>query len=617
MSAILLSLKTAGVATVITFLLGILAARLMWGYRGKGKAIIEAVLTAPLVLPPTVVGFLLLLALGRNGIIGAILAKANIRIVFTWYAVVIAAVVVSFPLMYKTALAAFNQVDDHLIACGRTLGASEWLIFWRILVPLARPGLIAGTLLSFARALGEFGATIMLAGAIPGKTETIPIAIYLAAESGNINRALGLVIVMLITSLLVIVLVEYWQHPHHKLRKIALIRKPSSPISASPQTLLSRSIGFQPVATRPVHLVVNIEKQLTDFCLKVDFTCDRAPLGILGASGAGKTTIMRCIAGLETPDRGKIVLNNRVLYDSQQKIDLPIRERNCGLLFQDYALFPQLTVAENVAFGLDSQLTKREQQQAVSKQLHLVELAHMGNRYPEELSGGQQQRVALARLRASNPEIMLLDEPFSALDTYLRHKQEKLLRQSLKTYPGITILITHNLEEAYRICPRLLVLDQGRAIAKDTKENIFYRAPNFRTAQVTNCKNFSDAHLINRQKVRATNWQCELKIPGYDASESLDQTKLVIGIRAHQIRLEAKTPKSQTNINVFDCWLTGYSETQHRVTCYLKLHQPPQNEADYQLQTEILQDKWQDLQTQPFPWQVQLKPERIMIFQDS
>ena len=210
LTPIWISLKTAIAATIITFILGIIAARGMLDYRGKAKGLIEVCLTAPLVLPPTVVGFILLLILGKNGFIGQILELFGIRIVFSWYATVIAAVVVSFPLMYKTALGAFKQIDTSLIACARTLGASEWHIFWRILLPLAKPGIIAATLLSFARALGEFGATLMLAGSIPGKTQTIPIAIFFAAETGAIDRALLLVIVMLAISLGVITVVNYW-----------------------------------------------------------------------------------------------------------------------------------------------------------------------------------------------------------------------------------------------------------------------------------------------------------------------------------------------------------------------------------------------------------------------
>ncbi len=205
-----ISLKTATTATIITFFLGIITAWWMLHYQGKSKGLIEGLLTAPLVLPPTVVGFLLLLLFGRNGFFGQILDYFGVTVIFSWYATVIASTVVSLPLMYKTALGAFKQIDSNLLACARTLGASEWTIFWRIILTLAKPGLIAGTLLAFARALGEFGATLMLAGSIPGRTETIPIAIFFAAEGGEMDRALLLVIIMLAISLGVIMAINYW-----------------------------------------------------------------------------------------------------------------------------------------------------------------------------------------------------------------------------------------------------------------------------------------------------------------------------------------------------------------------------------------------------------------------
>ena len=210
LTPIWISLKTATTATIITFFFGILAARWMLGYRGKSKGLIEGLLTAPLVLPPTVVGFLLLLLFGKNSWIGQVLNYFGLTVIFSWYATFIASTLVDFPLLYKTALGEFKQIDSNLLACARTLGASEWTVFWRIILPLAKPGLIAGTLLAFARALGEFGATLMLAGSIPGKTETIPIAIFFAAEGGQMDRAFLLVIIMLIISLGVITAVNYW-----------------------------------------------------------------------------------------------------------------------------------------------------------------------------------------------------------------------------------------------------------------------------------------------------------------------------------------------------------------------------------------------------------------------
>ena len=604
LTPIWISLKTATTATVITFFLGIMAARWMLGYRGKSKGLIEGLLTAPLVLPPTVVGFLLLLLLGRNGFIGQILNYFGLTVIFSWYATVIASTVVAFPLMYKTALGAFKQIDSNLFACARTLGASENRIFWKIMLPLAKPGLIAGTLLAFARALGEFGATLMLAGSIPGKTETIPIAIFFAAEGGAMDRALWLVIIMLIISLGVITVVNYGteRNTHQKLkprrrgeRLLALFPK----ISAKRQ----KSLDY-PVPKAKIELIVDIQKQLPGFLLDIAFHTDQTPLGLLGGSGAGKSLILRCIAGLDTPDRGHIMLNGRVLFDSEKGINLPPCDRACGFLFQNYALFPHLTIAENIAFGMPSGKSQREIKQEIEKQLISVDLPGMSDRYPGELSGGQQQRVALARAKASKPGIMLLDEPFSALDTYLRDKQEKMLRNNLIHYQGVTLFITHNLEEAYRVCPNLMVIDRGKVIASGTKQDVFEHPGNFRTAQLTGCKNFSRAVAISEGQVKAIDWNCILEV-----IEPLPQSLEYIGIRAHQLIFF----DTDDEINTFPCWLATISETQHRMTLYLKLNQPANHPEDYHLQAEVFKNKWRSFKDRPFPWKIKLNPFQIML----
>ena len=581
LSPIWISLKTATTATAIAFFLGIWAARWMLGYQGKFKGAIESLFTAPLVLPPTVVGFLLLLLFGRNGFLGQTLAQFGLTVIFSWYATVITATVVAFPLMYKTALGAFQQIDRNLFACARTLGATESRIFWQIMLPLAKPGLIAGTLLAFARALGEFGATLMLAGSIPGKTETIPIAIFFAAEGGQMDRALLLVIIMLAISLGVITAVNYGMEnnrqykPKHRHRGERLIAHIDS------WAKRQQSIDY-PIPDAKIELIVDIQKQLPGFLLDVAFITDQTPLGLLGASGAGKSLILRCIAGLDTPDRGHIILNGKVLFDSTKGINLPPRDRACGFLFQNYALFPHLTVAENIAFGMTGNKSYRDIKQEIEKQLVSVDLPGMGDRYPTELSGGQQQRVALARAKASQPGIMLLDEPFSALDTYLRNKQEKLLRTNLIHYQGVTLFITHNLEEAYRVCPNLLVVDRGKVIAQGTKQDVFERPGNYRTAQLTGCKNFSRAVAINKNHVKAIDWDCILEV-----SQPIPESLAYVGIRAHQINFP-----DHDGINTFPCWLATLSETQHRMTLYLKLNQPANNLEDYHLQAEVFKDKY-------------------------
>ena len=618
LTPIWISLKTATTATVITFFLGIVAARWMLGYRGKFKGLIEGLLTAPLVLPPTVVGFLLLLLCGRNGFIGQILDYFGVTVIFSWYATVIASTVVAFPLMYKTALGAFKQIDSNLLACARTLGASEWTVFWRIILPLAKPGLIAGTLLAFARALGEFGATLMLAGSIPGQTETIPIAIFFAAEGGAMDRALLLVIIMLVISLGVITAVNYWTEgdregrrqitkavPPEGRRRQLTVEYPQKIVPWDLKGERKKAIDY-PVPQAKIELIVDIQKQLPDFLLEVAFQTTQTPLGLLGGSGAGKSLILRCIAGLDTPERGRIVLNGRVLFDSERDINLPPRERACGFLFQNYALFPHLTIAENIAFGMRSPQSQREIKQEVERQLIAVDLPGMGSRYPRELSGGQQQRVALARAKASEPGIMLLDEPFSALDTYLRDKQEKLLRNNLIHYQGVTLFITHNLEEAYRVCPHLLVVDKGQALAHGPKQDIFEHPRNFRTALVTGCKNFSRAVALSDCQIQALDWDCILEV-----IEPIPQSLKYVGIRAHQLIF----PDTDDGANTFPCWLATISETQHRMTLYLKLNQPATHPEDYHLQAEVFKDKWAELKDRPFPWKIQLSQLRIILLQ--
>ena len=672
-----ISLKTAFVATFLAAGLGILVARWMMSYRGKARGLIDGILTLPLVLPPTVVGFLLLLLFGKNSLVGLSLRQLGISILFTWTAVVIAATVVAFPLMYKTVLGAFEQVDLTLVSSARTLGASEWRIFWQILLPLAWPGVLAGTVLAFARALGEFGATLMVGGSIPGVTQTIPITIFFAAESGRMGVALVWVLLMVAVSLGVIAGIHdggrrrahtpssangllkrgfnwiffgtfkehqlgfspvaltpkshSWQTPFFKFRGRRLAAEsdhaafsnlpveghqaPDEPWSpeleaegrSRSQTMTATLLRSRPVATAAsspaaAELAVQIEKQVPGFHLQVGFQTNREPLGLLGASGSGKSMTLRCIAGLETPSQGRIVLNGRVLFDSNKRINVPSRDRKVGLVFQNYALFPHLSVAQNIAFGM-ADIPKSQRAAEVVKYLDRIGLAGLGDRYPHQLSGGQQQRVALARAIASQPDILLLDEPLSALDSYLRSHIEKLLVEVLSYYSGITLFITHKLEEAYRVCTNVLVLADGRIQAEGSKEAIFKRPPTLEVAKVTECKNFSRVRRVDDYSIEALDWECRLEVDHLMPSELG-----YVGLRAHHV----KFPQTPHQPNSFPGWLTMITETQHRVTLYIKLHSKPQSSQDYHLQAEVYREKWDLLKSRPLPWQVQLDPARLM-----
>ena len=211
-SPLWISLATSLTATAITLIAGLAAAAWRERRTGPTMALVDGIFLLPLVLPPTVVGFLLLLLLGRNGPLGRLLLRLGATVVFSWPATVIAAAVVAFPLMYLTARAALEQVDPHYLEAARTLGASEWRVFREVALPLAWPGVLAGTILSFARALGEFGATLLVAGNIPGKTETIPIAIYFAVEANELQRAATWCAVDIGLSLALLAGLYYWTH---------------------------------------------------------------------------------------------------------------------------------------------------------------------------------------------------------------------------------------------------------------------------------------------------------------------------------------------------------------------------------------------------------------------
>ncbi|WP_179228636.1 molybdate ABC transporter permease subunit [Leptolyngbya ohadii] len=573
---------------------------------------------APLILPPTVVGFLLLLLFGRNGPLGQLLGGFDFSIVFTWYAAVITATVVAFPLMYKTALGAFEQVDSSLLHVAQTLGASRARIFWRILLPLSVPGILAGTTLAFARALGEFGATLMLAGNIPGQTQTIPMAIYFAVEAGAMEEAWLWVIVIMTISLSGIIAVNLWQKQYERRIQgntfgVVEANEPVNGRNYSIEDTFAVSLVHSPLLGSGEGLQVDIQKQLPNFTLNTAFAAKEETLGLLGGSGSGKSMTLRCIAGVETPTEGRIVLNDQTLFDSDQRINLPPHRRKVSLVFQNYALFPHMTVAQNIAFGLQH-LPKAIRSQRVKQQLALVQLQELGApegtsfavRYPHQLSGGQQQRVALARALATEPEALLLDEPFSALDTYLRSQLERQLVETLSTYSGVTLFVTHNLEEAYRVCEKLMVMSGGKVIAYDSKHRIFEHPGTVRVAQLTGCKNFSRAAVKGSDSIEAIDWGVTLQ-----TVEAIPDALSDVGIRAHQIRLAPNLNPGKTN--TFPCWLTSTSETPHRMTLFLKLNAAPHDLQDYHVQAEVFKEAWEAIKDYPFPWYVQLDPLRLIL----
>jgi molybdate transport system permease protein len=358
-------------------------------------------------------------------------------------------------------------------------------------------------------------------------------------------------------------------------------------------------------------LEVAIEKNVPGFRLAVEFTADGAPLGLLGPSGSGKTMALRAIAGLETPDRGRIVLHGRVLFDSERRIDVPARARRIGLLFQNYALFPHLNVKENIAFGL-RRLPDAERNRRVAEQLGSAHLDGLAERYPATLSGGEQQRVALARALAIEPAALLLDEPFSALDTHLRSALERQLRETLANYSGSTLFVSHNLEEAYRVCEKLVVLSSGSVAAQGPKEEIFRHPPTLEVARVTGCKNFSCARRSPDGRVEALDWGCSLRV-----AQQFAKLPEHVAIRAHHVRVHpAQKFTLENRENVFPCYLAAMTETPFRVTLDLRIGAPPASPADFHLQAEVFKQEWESFGDHPQPWAVELAADRLFLLRD-
>jgi molybdate transport system permease protein len=353
-------------------------------------------------------------------------------------------------------------------------------------------------------------------------------------------------------------------------------------------------------------LEIQIEKKLLDFVLDVSFRAEAEPLSILGPSGAGKTMLLRCIAGLERPDRGKVTLNNRSFFDSEAGVNTPARQRRIGMLFQNYALFPNRTVAENIGFGLKG-LSRDEQSKRIADLIKRTHLAGLEDRYPRELSGGEQQRVALARALAIEPEALLLDEPLSALDTHLRSQIEMQLQETFSAYRRPALLVTHNMEEAYRLGAQLLVLSRGRVAAFGGKEEIFRRPPSVEVARLTGCKNISRARAISDHAVEARDWDCTLRL-----AQSVPLPTGYVGIRAHHIEF-AEAGEDLGGENTFPCWLVQSSETPFRITLFVSLQQPssqPQAQGT-QLQAEVPKEKWQRFRDKPVPWHVRLLGDAV------
>ncbi len=277
-------------------------------------------------------------------------------------------------------------------------------------------------------------------------------------------------------------------------------------------------------------LEVSIKKHFKNFHLDVDIQAGTETLGFLGASGCGKSLTMRCIAGIETPDEGRIVVNGKVYFDSRKNINLKPQERKTAMLFQNFMLFPNMTVAQNIAAGIDRSIAKAERTSLIQHEMKRFGLEGFESRYPAQLSGGQQQRVALARMLAAKPEILMLDEPFSALDSHLKGLLEQNLVDLFSSFDGTILYVSHDIDEALRLCNRIAVVEDGRILEIDAPHELVNAPQSEAALKLSGCKNAIPAEKVGDYEVWIPKWGVHVQ-----TKERVPDDVKYLGVRAFYV----------------------------------------------------------------------------------
>ncbi len=306
-------------------------------------------------------------------------------------------------------------------------------------------------------------------------------------------------------------------------------------------------------------LSIDIRKHFPSFDLNVQIQAEDEVFGLLGASGCGKSLTMRCVAGIETPDEGRIVVNDTVFFDSAAKINLKPQERKTALLFQNYMLFPNLTVEQNVAAGIPRKTPKDERDSIVASELRRFDVEAFAKRYPAQLSGGQQQRVALARMLAARPGILMLDEPFSALDAHLKSVLEQNLASLFDAYHGTILYVSHDIDEAVRFCDRVAVVERGHVMEIDSSRELVDDPKSMAGLKLSGCKNAVEVQKLSDTHVYCPQWGVKICVP-----RGVPDDVRGIGVRAFNLR-RAEGP----GCNVYRMRVDRVSDSRFERMCLL------------------------------------------------
>jgi molybdate transport system ATP-binding protein len=346
-------------------------------------------------------------------------------------------------------------------------------------------------------------------------------------------------------------------------------------------------------------LEVDIRKAWPGFKLDVRFRADREIVGLLGASGSGKSMTLKCIAGIVKPDEGAIILDGVPLFDSVKRINVPPQRRRTGYMFQNAALFPNMTARQNVQCVVRDMPDRQKKLQKIRDIFSLMGLDGLLDRYPSQLSGGQQQRVALARILLSEPRVLMLDEPFSALDSYLRWQLEQELGLILSGFDGSSLFVSHNRDEVYRLCSRVAVVSQGAVIADGDKWDLFNDPRSYDACLLTGCKNISAAAAEAEHSVRAGDWGITL-----DCGQKPVNTVKYVGIRAHDIVL-TDAP------GLPNCFEFETVSLLRDTFSYILLIRKKGFDSPKTLRLEMSREKYESMN--PLPKYARLPPEKLLL----
>ncbi|AYV26277.1 Putative 2-aminoethylphosphonate import ATP-binding protein PhnT [Streptomyces sp. ADI95-16] len=453
----------------LSLVLGVPLAWLLARVPFKGKALVRSLVLLPMVLPPTVGGVALLLGFGRRGLLGPWLEDTfGITLPFHTSGAVLAATFVAMPFLVISLEGALGGLKQSYEETAASLGASPVRVFFTVTLPMVAPGLIAGAALTWARALGEFGATITFAGNLPGTTQTLPLQVYLLLQDQpEAATSVSLLLLAIAMGVLIALRGRWTGTPADRKAAEAppVAEEPAPTASAAPAEPAKLAEPAEPTAPDasgaaprdggrwPLHAAVTGFNRLT---------LDAEPgttIAVVGENGAGKTTLLRALLGLTPRAHAELRLGDTDVTA------LPPHKRQVAWVPQDGALFPHLSALANTAYGLRARRVPRAEARAQARAwLDRLGVGHLAHRKPAQLSGGQAQRVALARALAARPRLLLLDEPLAALDQTTRARVRHTLRTHLAEFGGVCLIVTHDPVEAVSLADRVLVLADGQTL---------------------------------------------------------------------------------------------------------------------------------------------------------